>query len=316
MTRKLVSIREAVVPPVIGVVEQVESISLVDSEPVSLSAPTLNTLPEELILRILSCAGSSRDEMRLAFVLGAVCTRLRRILTGTYLPSLGELNKGQLEALTLSDPPSARRALKYMLQRAVSLRRVYLSGFAPEVFTPTCFASMAIAAGNNLRIVDLAYSCVTDDAVRPLMRCPVLEELSLYGCSKINGSAFGEPNRQAPMHILDLSFVHGLSHESLKLVSRLNTTEHLKLMGCNVLNHAGMTMLANGPIAKSLKSIALNFCPIDDRCLTSFIEAAPKLTKLTLAKHTENLWDTGQYTQLTIDNLSARFRNLKIIIEN
>lgn len=287
-----------------------------DVLPADSDAPRFETLPEELLLRIIAAAGGPRDRMRQAYILGATCARLRGLLLHAFLPSMCELSKGSLEALSLSDPASAREALMAALHRTSALKQVVLSGFTSDVFTPACYEVLASVAGDSLRVVDLAYSYLDDEAVRPLMRCAQLETLSLYGCSKISGRCFDEPKRIAPLRTLDVSYMHGFEAAYVDQLALCDRTETLRAGGLYALNSMGVGVLANGPIAKSLTSIALNYCPVNDHALSELIEAAPKLRELSLAKHTQNLWETGAYTPEAVEVLTKRYPHVKIKLEN
>lgn len=278
--------------------------------------PQLETLPEELLLRIIAAAGGPRDRMRQAYVLGATCGRLRGLLQHSFLPSLSELNKSSLEALSLTDPASARCALMATLERTCALKQVFLSGFNMDVFTPACYQLLSTVARGSLRVVDLAYSYLDDEAVRPLMHCANLESLSLYGCSKITGKCFDEPGRTAPLRTLNVSYMHGFEAVNVDHLAMCGKTEHLKAGGLYALNSAGVAVLTAGTIVKSLKSVALNFCPINDHALSELIEASPNLKSLSLAKHTQNLWETGAYTLEAVEVLNARYPHLKIKLEH
>lgn len=280
-------------------------------------APSLDSLPEELVLRIVDATGSACAQMRCAFALGGTCRRLRTVLVRGYLPGLTQLNQDALEALALSDPARATAALRAMLARARAVRRVALEGYPPQVFTPACFDALSRAAAQQLRVVNLAYSYLEDACVRPLLaRCARLTDLSLCSCSNMNGSAFNERKRAAPIAFLDLSYMHQLSLHSIRRLADVATVRHLKLNGVSAVNRMGLVALASGTIARGIRSIDLKCCPIDDEALLMFVERCPELRKLTLAEHVDNLWDTGQYTPAMLDTITARFPYLQIVLEN
>lgn len=277
----------------------------------------LSLLPEELVLRIVCAAGTARQQMRLAYALGCTCRRLRWVLVHSFLATLQELNQDSLEALALSEPQRATAALRAMLARASAVRRVALEGFPPQVFTPACFDALARAASTQLRVVDLAYSYLEDACVRPLLaRCARLTDLSLHSCSNMNGSAFNERKRAAPIETLDLSYMHKLSLHTLRRLGEMATLRHLKVSGVAAVNRMGLLEIGNGAIASHLRSIDLKCCPVDDETLLMFVERCPQLRKLTLAPHVDNLWETGQYTPAMLDTMMARFPRLRIFLEN
>lgn len=278
----------------------------------------LDQLPEEILLRMLSLSGEVSDQMRLAYLLGSVCRRLRTVLITSFLPTISKLDQDHLSALALNDPRRAQVALCAMLERATAIRAVFLSGCSPTLFTPTCFETLARSSAAALRTVNLDYNNrLADDCVRPLLlRCPKLTELSLLSCSAITGEMFQDPNMKAPLKLLNLSYAHSLTYDSILSLANISTITELKLTGCDRVSAKAVEALANGPISRSLTSISLNFCPVPDQALAMLIENAPHLTRITLAEHTGNLWGTGQYTPAFIDSLNSRYRGVDIVVEN
>lgn len=273
-------------------------------------------IPDELVLRIVMLTGSACAQMRSAFALGGTCRRLRRVLLEKYLPSLVAVSQDGLNALALRDPGRATAALLAMLGHASSIRRFALQGFPPSVLTASCFGTLARTSCGSLKSVNLSYSYLSDDCVRPLLvHCGVLEELSLASCAQMTGSSF-DSSVSAPLGKLDLSYMHQLSPIALGAVSSLDKVRDLKLTGCGVVNSIGLETLASGPIARQLQNADLKCCPVGDDALLSFVARCPKLQSLTLARHHDNHWETGQYTDAALHAIQERFPAVKVVIEN
>ncbi len=277
---------------------------------------SLATLPEDVILRIISLSGSACNQMRAAFSLGGTCRRLRAVLHDCYLPSLPALSQDALEALALSDPNRATAALHAALLRATAVRRLVLSGYSPQVFTPPCFDALALAAAPTLTAVNLAHSFLSDACVRPLLtRCTSLATVSLCYCANITGAAFGA-DLAAPLTHLDLSYMSALEPGALRRLSGMSTIRVLKLAGLSVVNSTGLGVIGNGRIRRGLEEVDLKYCTVGDEAILEFAHNCPALRKLTLAKHHDNLWETGQYTAAAIHELRESFPHIKVVIEN
>lgn len=254
--------------------------------------------------------------MRAAFSLGSTCRRLRSVLHECYLPSLVTMSQDALEALALSDPNRATAALHAALLRATAVRRLILSGYPPEVFTPICFDALANASGPTLKAVNLAHSFLTDACVKPLLsRCTSLSSISLGHCTEITGSAFST-KLTAPITHLDLSYMSALESFALRRLSSMNTVKVLKLSGLSVVNSTGLQVIGNGRIRRALEEVDIKYCPVGDDAILQFVEKCPSLRKLTLAKHHDNLWENGQYTNAAIHQLHEQFPHVNVVIDN
>lgn len=280
---------------------------------------SLSVLPDELILRIVSLSGNATHQMRSAFALGNTCRRLRRVLLTVYLPSLHKFTRDSLNALGLSNTARATNALLHVLNRTCKIRQLTLEGPPPAVFTAGCFLALSHAAKSNLRVVNLAYSYLTDDCVKPLLEnCTALEQLSLRSCSNMTGEAFqGEPSTiNAPIKTLDLTNMHLLDVQSLKAVANVPTITSIKLAGCSNVNNNALLALMRGKVRHSIRHINLKYCPVDDESIIELVTECKKLNSLVLAKHHDNLWETGYYTEAAVMYIRERLPSVQVVIEN
>lgn len=274
---------------------------------------TLNLLPDDVLLRIISQSGGLSVQIGIAYRLGAVCTRLRRLLTAQFLPSVTQFSFDCLSCLSLSDSLAARTAFASFFSATSSLRQLDLSGCSPTLLTRDVMAVLAVSACHSLTSVNLAHCRVSDDVLRPLVRCRRLRSLLLISCDGPTGCIFDSRTCIAPLETLDLSYVHSLSDEGVTAIFTLRTVSNLVVKGCEAVSTASLLKFSASNIRLSLKSICLSYCSINDRALLHVLANAPNLQTLTLAEQTSNLWGTGEFTHTGVTTLRDTFPHVKIL---
>lgn len=279
--------------------------------------PCLNSLPDDVVLRIVSLTGTMGIQVRTAFRLGCTSRRLRRLLVTVFLSDITELNQDLMSELALVNRDAARAAISAMFSKLPAVRIVNLSGCSPTLLSRDSIHALATAARTSLIEVNLEYCQVTDHVVRPLLDCPSLRVLNLFRCSSVTGVMFhdyapslsrGSARKPcAPLESLDLSWALALTRQSIHSIARISTIANLVMTGCDCLDTSTLMTLADGPIAASLTSVGLSYCPLTDRALSMLLERAPNLLKVSLAEQTVNLWSVGEFSEAFLGELRTRF---------
>lgn len=274
---------------------------------------TLQSLPDDLLLRIITLSGSPGTQLGTAHLLGALSLRFREFLHNNYLPSLSSLSNSHLSALSLSNPENARLALVSLFSHTVSLRSLSVGACAPTLWTRMSLSALASAAARCLSHVNLAYSRVTDEVVAPLLFCPRLTFLSLLSCNLLTGSMFVEHTVVSPLVYLDLSWVEMLSMEAVRAVAKVSTLKELRLTGIESVNARTVRAFGEREVRWSLRAIGLSYCPLRDSALMELVLRLPRLNRLTLAETHGNVWGTGYFTEAGIEEIRKKFPRLQIV---
>lgn len=117
----------------------------------------------------------------------------------------------------------------------------------------------------------------------------------------------------APLHFLDLSWVHSLTRDGVAAIANISTLKELVLTGIESVNGRTLRAFMTADVRLSLTSVYLSYCPLRDAALFELLGSAPNLTKLTLAESHGNLWATGNFTAAGIDELRRRFPHVQIV---
>jgi len=116
----------------------------------------------------------------------------------------------------------------------------------------------------------------------------------------------------APLEFLDLSWVHTLTRDGVRLVARIPTLKEVVLMGCESVNMNTLGAFSSSPIRMSLSAINISYCPVRDDALLALLEHTPNLRTLTLAENTGNLWAVGDFTANGVEELRTMFPDVNI----
>ena len=273
---------------------------------------SLNQLPDDVLLRIIHLTGTHADQVGIAYKLGAVSSRLRHLLKTRFLTSITALSPDRLESLSLADASAARAALTSMFSHTSAVKVLNFSGCSPDLLSVESMKALARSARHSLTTINLAYCCVTDDVVRPVLRCPNLRSLILPSCNGVTGAMFADGQLIAPLEVLDLSYIHSFTRDGVRAVATITTLKHVKLKGCDVVNSNTLRAFTLSDVRLSLKSICLAYCPVMDKALYDLLDNAPNLRTLSLAEVAGNLWSTGDFTAEGIVELRASFPNVTI----
>lgn len=280
----------------------------------ALSAPpTLSSLPDDILLRIISLSGTAGIQVGTAYRLGAVSTRFRRLLTNNFLTSITNLSHDCLTSLSLSNSARATAALTAMFAHTRAVKELNLGGCPPTLLSRHSIASFARAAADSLVTVNLAYCRVTDDVVMPLLQCPNLTSLSLYSCNSLSGYMFQRGEIRAPLRFLDLSWACGLTRESVIAIAKIPTLKELVLAGIENANIITLPAFAAADVRQSLTSLDLSYCPLRDAALFELLPGMPSLRKLKVAEGYGNLWASASFTTAGIERLRQMYPHVQIV---
>lgn len=277
------------------------------------ASPTLSSLPDDILLRIISLAGTAGAQVGVAYRLGAVSTRFRRLLTHNFLTSITNLSHDCLTHLSLANSARATAALAAMFAQTHAVKELNLGGCPPALLTRHSIASLALAAADSLVIVDLAYCRVTDDVVMPLLQCPKLSSLSLYSCTHLSGYMFQRGDIIAPLQFLDLSWAQGLTREAVTAIAKIATLEKLVLTGIENVNINTLSAFTTADVRHSLTSLDLSYCPLRDAALFKLLPDMPNLRTLKVAEGIGNIWASASFTTACIEQLRKHYPRVQIV---
>eukprot|EP00210_Caulerpa_lentillifera_P003398 g3242.t1 len=108
----------------------------------------------------------------------------------------------------------------------------------------------------ELKLADCC-SWVTDEILKTVTECvPKLKILKLENCVQLTSEGLAALTR-LDLVDLDLSFCVGVHDDDLKLISKINSLEHLNLAFCSLITDDGMKHLAS---LNKLKTLILDCC--------------------------------------------------------
>jgi len=118
-------------------------------------------------------------------------------------------------------------------------------------------AALARRLGPKLRELQISYTAVTDKSIVGVANlCPNIEELNLYGCSKISDQSLETLCRKCHLlRVLDLSMCQGLTDHGLKYLALCRDLESLQLYDC-----IGITSVSLDAIVKNCRKLRILNC--------------------------------------------------------
>lgn len=274
---------------------------------------TLSSLPDDVLLRIISATGPPGTQVSTAYRLGAVNQRFRQLLETRFLPGITVLSYDYLSGLSLSNKTEAKNVLARMFGKLSMVREVNLGGCPSALLTRKAVQNLVATAGDRLEDVNLAYCRVTDEVIAPLLQSTALKSLGLFGCNCLTGHMFVEYQVVGKLTSLDMSWVHGLTPEAVKAIARIKSLKNLKMTGVENLNGKTLRAFTTSDVRFSLTCMSLSYCPLRDAALYDLLSRATSLKKVILAESTGNLWGTGNFTEEGIERLKNKFPHVQIM---
>lgn len=302
------------------------------------SSSVLDSLPDDVLRRIIDTVGREKcctvsnsimawsvgdvvrvSPLKTAHVLASVSRRLRSYVIDTYLPSVTSLTHKDLLPLSRYESlPVACDALVALLSRTTNLKAFIAEGVKPGLVTSAAICAMTAAAAQTLEDVDIKYVDVSDDAVKPLFKCPNLKRLQISYGRAVTQDLFRFPEGVtiiAPLEYLDLTWLQCVDSTAIGHIARISTLKTLLMKNCERFDDNAAEVLITGPAAQSLEKVSVCYCPISDNTLHKLLESMPMLTQLLVAERTGIHAIEGAYTQIGIDAARDRFQNVGIILD-
>lgn len=276
-------------------------------------APKLSSLPDDLLLRIISASGPPGVQVGTAYRLGAVNQKFRQLLETRFLPGITVLSYDCLSDLSLANIAEARDALTKMFARMSMVREVNLGGCPSALLSRKAVEVLVRAAGGTLQDVDLAYCRVRDEVVAPFLKCRSLRKLRLYGCNCLTGRMFVDHPVVAQLTSLDVNGVNGLTSKAIRAIGRIGSLRNVNMIGVETLNTRTMKAFSSGDVRFSLRSISLSCRPLTDAALYDLLSRATNLEKLILAESTSTLWGVGNFSKEGMEKLKTKFPHVQIV---
>lgn len=131
--------------------------------------------------------------------------------------------------------------------------------------------------------------------------------MNLVSADGPTGSTFHKSQCRAPIESLDISWVASITEEGVLAIGTLGSVTKLWLTGCDAVGSMTLIGLSQMEIRRSLISLALSYCPVRAEALFALLQRAAKLESLSLSAFACNIWEVGDYTQESINNLRALF---------
>lgn len=199
-----------------------------------------------------------------------------------------------------------------MFAATSAVKELDFGACSPSLLRRESIQALAVSAKDSLVKVNFAYCAVTDCVVSPLLQCSSLRSLSLFSCDGFTGLMFMDQPVVAPLEFLDLSWVHTLKADGVKAIAQIPTIQKLIFTGCEQVNTRTLRAFATSDIRMSLRCMTLSYCPVKNSTLFELLGAMPNLRSLILAEYNGNLWATGNFTAVGIEELRTRFPRVQI----
>ncbi|MBK8206354.1 MAG: hypothetical protein IPK87_06080 [Planctomycetes bacterium] len=136
----------------------------------------------------------------------------------------------------------------------------------------------ALSALKQLETVSLAWTGVSDDDVRSVIRCEAIRSLSLTGCRKLTATVMGEISLARPLEAISIAHVPALTSSNLVAFASMPALKSLDV----TRSGTEPTAVEFGDRPSKLEAIALGECKCVSKAIIECLVGLPQLKSISL----------------------------------